>query len=44
MIAGDKVKVIKPKLFLPIQAINFIIKNIYNIKKCILFLVDNNFI
>ena len=32
---------IKPKLLLPQKAIEFMIKNIYNVKKCVLFLLQN---
>ena len=40
---GNDIKPIKPKLLLPQEKILFIIKNIYNIKKCILFLIEHNF-
>ena len=37
---GDKIKCVPPKLFLPLDDIKYLIKNIYDIKKCILFLVS----
>ena len=43
-LVNDKIKIIKPKLLLPQKAIEFMIKNIYNIKKCILFLLDNTYL
>ena len=33
---------IKPKLLLPLNVIIYLIKNIYNIKKCILYLINNS--
>jgi len=42
-LTGKDIKPIKPKLLLPQETILFIIKNIYNIKKCILFLIEHNF-
>jgi hypothetical protein len=36
---GKDVKCIQPKLFLPLDDVKFLIKNIYDIKKCILFLL-----
>ena len=40
LIDKDK-KIIKPKLLLPEKTILFIIKHIYNVKKCILFMIEN---
>ena len=42
-LVGKNINPIKPKLLLPQETILFIIKNIYNIKKCILFLIDHNY-
>ena len=42
-LVGKNIKPIKPKLLLPQEIILFIIKNIYNIKKCILFLIEHNY-
>lgn len=42
-LVGKNIKPIKPKLFLQQETILFIIKNIYNIKKCILFLIEHNY-
>jgi serine/threonine protein kinase len=39
---GKEIEPIKPKLLLPKETILFIIKNIYNIKKCTLFMIKNN--
>lgn len=37
---GNNIEPIKPKLLIPLETIEFIIKNIYDIKKCIIFMLN----
>ena len=38
----ENIVIVKPKLFLPMKAIEYIIKNIYDVEKCITYLINHN--